>query len=92
MPEKLKFYVGFLLLLAVASAFLTQETSHQQVNQLAGLLKLKSILRNIDGSENNQKHSDWGRSYTNLRRKAPARYQDGKNIPLNNLPNPRFLS
>lgn len=57
-----------------------------------GLLKLKDIVRSIDGSGNNLKQTNWGKSMTNLLRKTPARYQDGKSEPVSNLPNPRFLS
>jgi hypothetical protein len=59
---------------------------------IEGLLKLKDIIRTIDGSANNLAHPNWGKSYTNLIRKTPVRYEDGKSQPLKNLPNPRFLS
>ena len=41
-------------------------------------MKLKNIVRSIDGSGNNIKNPDWGKSHTNLLRKSPPRYQDGK--------------
>lgn len=59
---------------------------------IKGLLKLKTIVRNVDGSNNNLNNPDWGKSYTNLIRKAPARYEDGLSKPIENLPNPRYLS
>lgn len=55
-------------------------------------MKLRNILRNIDGSQNNLNNPEWGKSYTNLKRRTAVRYADGKSLPLTNLPNPRFLS
>jgi hypothetical protein len=49
-------------------------------------------VRSIDGSGNNLIHNEWGKSYTNILRKTPARYQNGLSEPIKNLPNPRFLS
>ena len=56
------------------------------------MLKLKDIVRSIDGSMNNLNHPDWGKSHTNIRRIAEARYEDGKGMPLENMPNARFIS
>lgn len=41
---------------------------------------------------NNLQNPAWGKSFTNILRTTPARYQDGKNVPIHNMPNPRFLS
>ena len=73
------------------SSMLVEEIPKES-NDIKDILKLKTIKRNIDGSQNNQAHPDWGKSYTNILRKTPARYLDGKGVPLDNLPNPRFLS
>lgn len=78
-------------LLLTASSFVIKEEKAQDVN-IDGLLKLRTIQRTIDGSQNNAWRTDLGKSYTNIKRKTPARYQDGKSKPLENLPNPRFLS
>ena len=32
----------------------------------------------MDGSGNNVQHPDWGKSFTDLIRVSPPRYQDGK--------------
>ena len=49
-------------------------------------------MRSIDGSMNNLQNPTWGKSFTNLLRTTPARYQDGKSVPIHNMPNPRYLS
>ncbi len=82
-----------ILLFISTSSFFIEQNSKQQIDVNVGnLLKLRTIQRNIDGSNNNQNHPDWGKSYTNLKRRTPVRYQDGKSEPLKNLPNPRYLS
>jgi hypothetical protein len=40
----------------------------------ADILKLASIVRNIDGSNNNLKNPTWGKSHTNLIRKTKPYY------------------
>jgi hypothetical protein len=79
------------VLLGTCVGLVIEEEKNQGVN-IDGLLKLRTIERTIDGSQNNAWKSDLGKSYTNIKRKTPARYQDGKSKPLENLPNPRFLS
>lgn len=37
-------------------------------------MKLKNISRSIDGSNNNIKNPQWGKSYTPLIRTTPPRY------------------
>lgn len=81
----------FGLLLSIVAGIVIEQQEANAVD-INGLLKLKNIVRNIDGSNNNQLNPEWGKSYTNIKRKAPPRYQDGKSEPLRNLPNPRFLS
>lgn len=81
--------IGVLLGIAACMVIEQQESTGVDIE---GLLKLRSIVRSIDGSLNNLQNPDWGKSYTNIKRKAPARYEDGKSEPLKNLPNPRFLS
>lgn len=89
---KLFVSLTLLLLLTAASSLLIEQNGGQVGVDVTGLLKLRTIVRNIDGSQNNEKNPDWGKSYTNLKRRTPIRYEDGKSKPLNNLPNPRFLS
>ena len=84
------FFVLFLL--TATSSFLIEQNEQPNAVDVVGLLKLRAITRTIDGSLNNQKNADWGKSYTNLKRRTPIRYEDGKSKPLSNLPNPRFLS
>jgi peroxidase len=88
----ISFILAMLSLFLLSGAFLIEQNDQPKGVDIAGLLKLASIVRNIDGSGNNLKHSDWGKSYTNILRRTPARYEDGKSSPLLNLPNPRFLS
>jgi hypothetical protein len=66
---------------------------------LAGAFALASIatgavpfeVRTLDGSQNNQRSPDWGRSNTQYLRGAPANYADGKAAPVSG-PSPRFIS
>lgn len=81
-----------LAVLAVVWGVQIQVDEQLKEVDVKGLLKLKDIVRSIDGSGNNLKQTHWGKSMTNLLRKTPARYQDGKSEPVSNLPNPRFLS
>lgn len=82
----------FALAFAPTIQLVIETQQEEQVSSIEGLLKLTSIVRNIDGRGNNAANPDWGKSYTNLKRRTPARYQDGKSVPVTNLPNPRFLS
>lgn len=68
------------VLLQLSVIFLLTQSVLIETNQdvrevdVNGLLKLRSIARNIDGSGNNLKHSDWGKSYTNIARRTAPRY------------------
>ena len=70
--------LAVLLICSTFAVFIEQNEIQQTEVDVGNLLKLKSILRNIDGSNNNQNHPDWGKSYTNLNRRTPVHYQDGK--------------
>jgi Animal haem peroxidase len=61
------------LLLLTQSVLIETNQEYREVD-VNGLLKLRSVARNIDGSGNNLKHNDWGKSYTNIARRTPPRY------------------
>lgn len=65
------------LLLLAQSIQIQVDQELKEVN-VQGLLKLKDIVRSIDGSGNNLKQTNWGKSMTNILRRTPARYEDGK--------------
>lgn len=90
----MKICKSFLLLALLVLAESVQIQVDEQLKEVdvKGLLKLKDIVRSIDGSGNNLKQPSWGKSMTNILRRTPARYEDGKGEPVRNLPNPRFLS
>lgn len=53
------------------------------------LLNLEA--RNVDGSENNSVHTDWGSAGSQLLRVSDAHYQDGAGVPYSGA-NPREVS
>jgi hypothetical protein len=76
---KLTLIICMLSMFLLSGAILIEQNDDQPEEvDIVGLLKLASIKRTIDGSGNNLKHSDWGKSYTNIARRTPARYEDGK--------------
>jgi hypothetical protein len=79
-------------IILLTQAILIETNLEDREVDVQGLLKLKAIVRNIDGGSNNLKNTNWGKSYTNIVRRTPARYEDWKSQPVGNLPNPRFLS
>lgn len=82
----------FATLLLLTSSFQVQGLKPFSDVNVDSLVKLRSIVRTIDGSNNNLAHPAWGQSWTNFARKAPNNYEDGFSIPRANMPNPRFLS
>lgn len=80
---KILVFFAFASLSLLTQAILIEENTKQPGDvDITGLLKLQSIVRSIDGSGNNLKHSNWGKSYTNIARRTPARYEDGKSKPV----------
>jgi hypothetical protein len=67
----------FLIFIVNQAVFIETNMLTKEVD-VKGLLRLRDVVRSIDGSDNNLKHANWGKSYTNLNRRTPARYQDGK--------------
>ena len=70
--------VRYVILLSVlfmsTAAFFIQDNFIEKGVNVSSLLKLRGILRSIDGSLNNQQNPEWGKSYTNLKRRTPVRY------------------
>lgn len=80
---KILVFFAFATLSLLTQAILIEENTKQSGEvDITGLLKLQSIVRSIDGSGNNLKHTNWGKSYTNIARRTPARYEDGKSEPV----------
>lgn len=75
---KLTLIISVLSLFLLSGGILIEQDNQPGEVDIFGLLKLVTIRRTIDGSGNNLKHSDWGKSYTNIARRTPARYEDGK--------------
>ncbi len=49
------------------------------------------LVRSLDGSGNNQRHPDWGKTFTQYLRLAPTNYADGVSAPSTG-PSPRSIS
>ncbi len=52
---------------------------------------LQMVVRSLDGSGNNQRHPDWGKTFTQYLRVAPTNYADGVAAPSTG-PSPRYIS
>lgn len=86
------FIFAFLIFVALSAKIVSIDDLNESPAANSDLLKLKTIIRQIDGKNNNLKNTLWGSSYIPLLRKTPPNYDDGKSSYVKGLPNSRFLS
>jgi hypothetical protein len=58
-------------------------------NILPQLLYLRKIIRNIDGSGNNQLNPNWGKANTRQVRRCSSNFADRVGLPVLGLASPR---
>src|SRR3712207_1781110 len=79
-------------LTAITAAAMLAAFPGAQANAQSGDdVDLSRYVRTLDGSKNNLRHPDWGRTGTNYTRVGDANYADGKGAQALG-PNPRLIS